>query len=204
MGHLTSRVESPPLPEARVSYEPQHQVLDIHTGKQSEVGEEMARGIHIMYAEDMADAPALAVTILIQSAETVLKPFVDAILSKHGITTEPEPWQRPKKGHRNTVITQIRHEEWKLAPHSEAVYDADSQTLLIENGETCKVSREMAKDVHVLYGKDYDGGDWLASVAIRIDHAETVLKPFGDAILAKYGIEPDKSLPKLRQKSGTD
>lgn len=195
MEYLASRVESPPLPEARVHYKPKHQVLVIENEEQSETGEEMARGIHIMYAEDLADAPALVVTILIDRAESVLKPFVDAILVKHGIKPDSEPRERPPKGHRETVITQIRHEEWKLAPFSEAAYDTASQTLLIENGETCTVSREMAKDVHVLYGKDYDGGSWLASVAIRIDHAETVLKPFVDAILSKYGVKAMQGAP---------
>ena len=195
MEYLVSRVESTPLPEARVHYKPKHQVLVIENGEQSETGEEMARGVHIMYAEDLSDAPALVVTILIDRAESVLKPFVEAILSKYDITPDPEPRQRPKKGYRETVITQIRHEEWKLAPFSEAVYDTASQTLLIENGETCTASREMAKDVHVLYGKDYDGGAWLASVAIRIDHAETVLKPFVDAILSKYGAKAKQGAP---------
>ena len=100
----------------------------------------------------------------------MLQPFVDAALEKHGIAPNPNaPQQRHKKGHRETVITQSRQEEWTLAPYSEAVYDTVSQTLLIENGEACEVSKEMAKDIHVLYGKDYDGEEWLASVGIRID-----------------------------------
>lgn len=196
MGRTVKHAASPQLPEARVVYEPEYQVLDICNGQPSEVGEEMARDIHVMYDRDFDDAPAFAVTILVTSAEVVLKPFVDAVLEKHGITPDPNaPQQRAKKGYRETVATQIRGEEWKLAPFSEAVYDTASQTLLIENGEICAVSREMAKDVHVLYGKDYDGGAWLASVAIRIDHAETVLKPFVDAILSKYGAKAKQGAP---------
>jgi hypothetical protein len=49
----------------------------------------------------------------------------------------------------------------------------------------------MAKDVHILYGKDYDGGARLASAAIRIDSAEAALKPFADAILAKYTVKTE-------------
>ena len=195
MGHTVKRAASPPLPEARVVYEPEYQVLDIYTRQPSEVGEEMARDIHVMYDRDFDAVPASAVNILVTSAESVLKPFVNAILTKHGIPLEPEPCKRPKKGHRENVITQIRDEKLALAPYSEAVYDAASQTLLIENGEACEVSKEMAKDIHVLYGKDYDGGSWLASVGIRIDHAETVLKPFVDAILAKHGTETGEEAP---------
>ena len=197
MGHdmKSTQKESPPL--ATVVYVPESEVLYFENGRIREVAEEMARRVIVYFdKEDEYDA----VAVRIDSAEWVLKPFVDAILVKHGITPEPEPRQRARKGHRDTVITQIRNEEWTLAPYSEAVYDTASQTLLIENGEACEVSREMAKDVHVLYGKDYDGGDWLAAVAVRIDNAETVLKPFVDAILAKHGIESHKKLPNLEQK----
>ena len=189
MGHTVKRAAPLPLPEARVVYEPEYQVLDIYNGRPSEVGEEMARGIHVMYDVDFDDAPTSAVTILVTSAESVLKPFVDAILAKHGIPPVPELGPLPEKGYRETVITQPNGEGWALAPFSKAVYDAASQTLLIENGEAREVSREMAKDVHVLYGKDYAGGDGLASVAIRIDRAETVLQPFVQAILAKYAVK---------------
>ena len=196
MGHLVTRKILPPLPPARVSYNSEYSVLFIENGKPSEVGEEMARQIHVMYDKDTNDASASVVEIIIASAESVLKPFMDAIRIKHGIDPGLERWPRPEKGHRDTVITQIRHQEWVLAPFSEANYDVVSQTLLVENGETCTVSKEMAKDVHVLYGHDYDGGELLASVGIRIDHAETVLKPFVDAVLAKYGINAQAtSLP---------
>ena len=75
------------------------------------------------------------------------------------------------------------------------VYDTVSQSILIENGEASEFSKEMAKDIHVLYGKEYDGGEWLASVGIRIDHAETVLKPFVDAILARYDAGTKEEAP---------
>ena len=189
MGHPVKREALPPLPPARVSFNSEYGVLFIENGEPSAAGEEMARQVHVMYDKDTDNASASVVEIIIDSAESVLKPFADAILVKHGITPEPERWPTPKKGHRDTVITQIRHEEWVLAPYSEAIYDTVSQTLLVENGETCTASKEMAQDVHVLYGQDYDGGEWLASVGIRIERAETVLKPFVDAILAKHGVK---------------
>ena len=196
MGHTVKRAASPHLPEARVIYEPEYQVLDICNEQPSEAGEEMARNIHVMYDRDFDDAPSSAVTILVTRAEVVLKPFVDAVLEKHGITPDPTaPQQQHKKGQRDTVTTQIRGEALALAPYSEAVYDAAAQRLLIENGEACEVSKEMAKDVHVLYGKDYNGGTRLASVAIRIEHAETVLKPFVDAVLSKHGAKVKEGPP---------
>ena len=193
MGHelKSEQRELPPL--ATVVYVPEAQILYFENGRIREVAEEMARRV-LVYFDKENEYEAVAVRI--DSAESVLKPFVDAILAKHDIPLEPELWEeRPKKGHRETVVTQIRGEEWALAPYSESVYDALSQTLLIENGEACEVSKEMAKDVHVLYGKDYDGGAWLASVGIRIDRAETVLKPFVDAILSKYGVKAKQGTP---------
>ena len=192
MGHelKSEQKELPSL--ATVVYVPESQILYFENGRIRETAEEMARRIVVYFDKDNEDE---AVAVRIDSAESVLKPFVDAILSKNDITPGLEPRQRPKKGYRETVITQIRGEEWTLAPYSEAVYDAASQTLLIENGEAYEVSKELAKDVHILYGKDYDGGAWLASVAIRIEHAETVLKPFVDAILTKYTTKDKEDAP---------
>ena len=193
MGHELKSEQRELLPLATVVYVPEAQILYFENGRIREVAEEMARRV-LVYFDKENEYEAVAVRI--DNAESVLKPFVDAILAKHDIPLEPELWEeRPKKGHRETVVTQIRGEEWALAPYYESVYDALSQTLLIENGEACEVSKEMAKDVHVLYGKDYDGGARLASVAIRIDHAETVLKPFVDAILSKYGVKAKQGAP---------
>ena len=190
MGYPLSHVSLPPVPTAEVSYEPSYEILFVENGKSSEVAEEMARRVIVYFDKDKEDE---AVAIRIDSAEWVLKPFVDAVLAKHGMSPNPnarQQWQQ--KGYRETVSTSIGQGGLVLAPYSEAVYDAASQTLLIENGEASNVSKEMAKDVHVLYGKDYDGGEWLASVGIRIDHSETVLKPFVDAILAKHGAKAEE------------
>ena len=48
MEHPVKPIELSPLPEARVLYEPEYQVLVIENGEPSEVGEEMARQVHIM------------------------------------------------------------------------------------------------------------------------------------------------------------
>ena len=85
MEHPVKGVELPPLPRANVIYEPECQVLYIENGQPSEVGEEMAKGVLVLYDKDIDDAPTSAVAFRIDRAETVLKPFVDAILDKYGI-----------------------------------------------------------------------------------------------------------------------
>lgn len=177
-------------PKATVVYVPDSQILYLENGRIRESAEEMAREILVYYhKEDESDS----VAVRIDSAEVVLKPFVDAVLVKHGIAPDlSAPRQLHKKGYRETVITQIKRVEWELPPYSETTYDTDCQTLLIENGNSTRVCREMAKDVHILYDKDNDDAPWWSAVAIRIDCAETVLKPFVDAILAKYGVTPEK------------
>ena len=67
------------------------------------------------------------------------------------------------------------------------VYTPESQVLYLENGELREEAAEMSRNVLVYYGKEQDS----EAVAIRIDRAEVVLKPFVDAILAKYGIKPE-------------
>ena len=189
MGHPVNRVELPPLPKGEVSYEPSYEILFIENGKSSEVAEEMARRVVVYYDRENESE---AVAVRINSAEVVLKPFVDAVLVRRGITPNPNaPQQRHKKGYRETVITQIQRVGWELAPYSEATYDPDRQTLLIEKGDSSTVCREMATDIHILYGQDGENTPWWSAVAIRIDRAETVLKPFVDAILVKYGIKAE-------------
>lgn len=184
MGHEIKCTQDEFVPKATVVYIPESQILYFENGLTREAADEMARGILVYYSKE---DESQAVAIRIDRAEIVLRSFVDSVLLKHGITPDPDsPRQRHKKGYRETVTTQIRHEEWDLAPYSEATYDSDLKTLLIENGNPSSECREMAKDIHVFYGKDADNAPDSA-VAIRIDRAEVVLKPFVDAILAKYG-----------------
>jgi len=88
MDHPVKRIKLPPLPKARIFYEPECQVLIIENGESSEVAEEMAQGVLVHYDKDTDDAPTSAVAIRIDCAEVVLKPFVDAILAKYGIAPE--------------------------------------------------------------------------------------------------------------------
>ena len=82
-------VEIDAIPQARVVYDPAQDILLIECGEKSAVGEEMAEGIIVHYNRDDESAPTneavRAVAIFIDGAETALKPFVDAILEKHGV-----------------------------------------------------------------------------------------------------------------------
>ena len=67
-----------PLPEVVVTYTPETQTLVIDTGKPSDVGEEIANDLVVFY-----DAENNAVGFTMESAEILLKPFVDAVLAKY-------------------------------------------------------------------------------------------------------------------------
>ena len=82
----------------------------------------------------------------------------------------------------------VKRAEIDPPPKATVVYIPESQILYIENGLLRDEAEEMAQDTHVYYGKD----DATSAVAIRIDRAETILKPFVDAILAKYGVKPER------------
>ena len=66
-------------------------------------------------------------------------------------------------------------------------YHPEDQILRIENGQKSAVGEDMSENIIVHYDKDDE--TFASVVAIRIDQAEHVLKPFVDAILAKYGVK---------------
>ena len=80
--------------------------------------------------------------------------------------------------------------ELEPLPKAKVIYEPEYQVLYIANGQPDAVGEEMANGVLVLYDKDADN-EPTSAVAIRIDCAEVVLKPFVDAILAKYGLNPE-------------
>ena len=69
-------------------------------------------------------------------------------------------------------------------------YIPESQVLFIDNGQDSAIGDDFAEHIIVHYDND-DVSAPASLTAIRIDHAEHVLKPFVDAILAKYGISHD-------------
>ena len=71
-------------------------------------------------------------------------------------------------------------------------YYPDWQILFIETGQKSAAGEEFASDIIVHYDKDEDNEPSFV-VAIHIDSAELLLRPFADKVLAKYGIwrEPE-------------
>ena len=82
----------------------------------------------------------------------------------------------------------VNRVELEPLPKAMVVYVPENQTLYIENGRLREDAEEMAENILVYYDKD----DEAAAVALCIEHAEQVLKPFVDAILAKYGVKPEQ------------
>ena len=82
---------------------------------------------------------------------------------------------------------------WESLPNAEVKYSPESQTLYISNGKPARIGEEIAKWVVVFTDESPESDDNAeanSAVAIQIDDAEAVLKPFVDAILAKYAANP--------------
>ena len=81
--------ELEPLENAVISYL-ESDTLFIQTTKPFLEGEEIAQGVTVFYDKDNENE---VVGMMIDHAETLLKPFVDAILEKHGVSPGPGPAQ---------------------------------------------------------------------------------------------------------------
>ena len=97
----------------------------------------------------------------------------------------------------------ISQPDWKPAPPAHVEYIPESQVLFIENGQDSAVGDDFAEHIVVHYDND-DAAVPASLTAIRIDHAEYVLKPFVDAILAKYGVSPEAVRNHKQSKSKSD
>ena len=91
----------------------------------------------------------------------------------------------------------MKYPIWESQPPAQVDYNPEYQVLLIETGQVSEVGEEIAEYIVVHYDKDDDHAP-SSAVAIRIDCAEHVLKPFVDAILAKYGVQREQE-PAVRQ-----
>ena len=75
-----------PPPEPIVTYHPEDGVLYIETGRPFGDGETIAKNVVIFYdRENQSQVVGLCIEI---GAETILKPFVDAILAEHGVKSQ--------------------------------------------------------------------------------------------------------------------
>lgn len=87
------------------------------------------------------------------------------------------------------MARKVKRIELEPLPIATVVYVPETETLYIENGRLREDAEEMADGVLVYYDRD----DGASAVALNIERAEQVLKPFVDAILAKYGVKPVQS-----------
>jgi len=72
-------------------------------------------------------------------------------------------------------------------PEPVVQYFPETQSLWIDSGKSLGEGETIAKGVVVFYGKDDD----MTAEGVRIELAEHVLKPFVDAIIARYGTNPE-------------
>lgn len=174
---------------AIVEYYSELHILFIWTGRKSAAGEEFASDIIVHYDKDEDDEPSFVVAIHIDSAELLLRPFADKVLAKYGIWREPESErEREARLKRKAALeATAKYPLRKSLPPARVEYNPEHDSLFIDSGRAGVVSQEMAKNIIVHYDKDKPD-ERCSAVAIRIDHAEFVLKPFVDAFLAKYGV----------------
>ena len=97
MGDPISQPEWEPASPARVEYIPESQVLFIENGQDSAVGDDFAEHIVVHYDNDDVNAPASLTAIRIDHAESVLKPFIDAILAKYSVSLDAAQNHSQKK-----------------------------------------------------------------------------------------------------------
>jgi len=181
------------MPVALVEYYPDWHILLIETGHKSAAGEEFASDIIVHYDKDEDDEPSFVVAIHIDSAELLLRPFADKVLAKYGVWREPESdREREARLKRKAALeATAKYPLWKSPPPARVEYNPERDSLFIDSGRAGVVSHEMAENIIVHYDKDRPD-ERCSAVAIRIDGAERVLKPFVDAILKKHGVEREE------------
>ena len=93
---------------------------------------------------------------------------------------------------RETMEHTVKYPATGLKPPAIVEYYSEPHILFIWTGQKSAAGEEMSESITVHYDKDEDNEPSLA-VAIHIDSAEFLLRPFADKILAKYGVwrEPE-------------
>lgn len=77
----------------------------------------------------------------------------------------------------------------EFEPEPVVRYFPETQSLWIDSGKQLGEGETIAKGVVVFYNKE----DGTMAEGIRIELAEHVLKPFVDAIVAKYASKPGRA-----------
>lgn len=192
MEHTVKYPATRSKPPAIVEYYSEPHILFIWTGQKSAAGEEFASDIIVHYDKDEDDEPSFVVAIHIDSAELLLRPFADKILAKYGVWREPESEQEREERRKRKAALEAaaKYPIWKSPPPARVKYFHERDSLLFDSGRVSAVGIEMAENIIVHYDRDEPDAP-SSAVTIRIDSAEHVLKPYVDAILAKYGVKRD-------------
>lgn len=185
------------LPPPAVIYTPETQTLVVDTGKPSEVGEEIANDLVVFY-----DPANNAVSFVLESAEFLLKPLVDAVLAEG--RGESNPPVRRSVGGQDSLAKegpQIRREApanpisaaFGLEPLPDLIveYYPDTETLILDTGARWSDGAEIARGLTVFYDADHAADLDNNAAGFRVESAALLLKPLVDAALDKYRQETD-------------
>ena len=85
------------------------------------------------------------------------------------------------------MVERVKDPQQTFEPEPVVRYFPETQSLWIDSGKQLGEGETIAKGVVVFYNK----GDNTLAEGVRIELAEHVLKPFVDAIVAKYGTNPE-------------
>ncbi|MCE2500429.1 MAG: hypothetical protein J4G13_06160 [Dehalococcoidia bacterium] len=87
------------------------------------------------------------------------------------------------------MAERVKDVQKAFEPEPVVKYFPETQSLWIDSGNSLGEGETIAKGVVVFYGKEDD----TVAEGVRIELAEHVLKPFVDAIIAKYSARPDQT-----------
>ena len=186
-----------PLPQLTVAYTPETQTLVVDTGKPSEFGEEIANDLVVFY-----DPANNAVSFVLESAEFLLKPLVDAVLADGRGESNPSVRRsvggqdsRAKEGPqiRRAAPANSISAAFGLEPLPDLIveYYPDTETLILDTGARWSEGAEIADGLTVFYDADHAADPDNNAAGFRVESAALLLKPLVDAALDKYRQETD-------------
>ena len=91
------------------------------------------------------------------------------------------------------MAKQVKHAQEDFESEPVVRYFPETQSLWIDSGKSLGEGETIAKGVVVFYGNDDD----TTAEGVRIELAEHVLKPFVDAIVAKYASRPGRHVDRV-------
>ena len=186
-----------PLPQPAVIYTPETQTLMVDTGKPSEVGEEIANDLVVFY-----DPANNAVSFVLESAEFLLKPLVDAVLADGRGESNP-PVRRSVGGQdshakegpqiRRGAPANLIATAFGLEPLPDLIveYYPDTETLILDTGARWSEGAEIAPGLTVFYDADHMAEPDNNAAGFRVESAALLLKSLVDAARDKYRQETD-------------